>query len=298
MCHDRVAHVNVTSEPLPPPPPGSDSRFVTLCFFALRTHGRAQWAAHGSCSATQAATTALVVATLAAVDRWALATVLHHSSGKVHAAGTEDLRESGRHLCLRLPGGSGVTAPCGTAQGKLLSWWCRRCVAPTALTAPVSHLLTENLKLQMEEEKERRQESTRHACKNSIVEFSLTCRSLTPNLEHGGSGPATSPCRRGARRRPAPGCLRQGYWFLLRVIVMLVPRLQVLQAFAAALEAPVFACVFAENWCQESGSLRILPGVLCHPVVGIPVGADFVYVPLVSDSHLSVSAFPEELTNF
>ena len=74
----------------------------------------------------------------------ALATVMHHSSGKVHTANgaprsqklatrAEEeveyephyrrlhLRGSGRHLCLRLLGRSGVTAPCGTPREKLLS---------------------------------------------------------------------------------------------------------------------------------------------------------------------------------
>ena len=36
------------------------------------------------------------------------------------------------------PGRSGVTAPCGTPQGTLLSWWCRRCAATTASTTPPS----------------------------------------------------------------------------------------------------------------------------------------------------------------
>ena len=46
----------------------------------------------------------------------------------------------------------------------------------------------------------------------------------------------------------------------------------------------VFHC--GGQCCQESLSLRVLPGVPCYPVVGISVGADFVYVPLVSGSHL------------
>ena len=68
----------------------------------------------------------------------------------------------------------------------------------------VSFLLAENLKLQKEEERRagsEKRRSTRHTCKNSTVEFTLMCRSLPPNLAHGGSGPTTSPCRRGERKR-------------------------------------------------------------------------------------------------
>ena len=72
----------------------------------------------------------------------------------------------------------------------------------------VSFLLTENLKLQKkkeggggEEAGSEKWRSTRRTRKNSTVEFMLMCRSLLPNLAHGGSGQATSPCRRGERKR-------------------------------------------------------------------------------------------------
>ena len=48
------------------------------------------------------------------------------------------LRGRGRHLCLRLPGRSGVTAPCGPPQGTLLSSWCRHWPVATASTTPLS----------------------------------------------------------------------------------------------------------------------------------------------------------------
>ena len=53
-----------------------------------------------------------------------------------------------------------MTAPCGTPRGTLLSWWCRRCAATTASTAPpLRFLLKQNLSLKKkyeEEEKERK----------------------------------------------------------------------------------------------------------------------------------------------
>ena len=103
--------------------------------------------------------------------RMALAAALHHSAGPVvekvelqqHAAlrgqktGTRagegevhvkydaPRRQNAPHPGERrvrvvslTPGRSGVTAPCGTPRGTLLSWWCRRCAATTASMAPPS----------------------------------------------------------------------------------------------------------------------------------------------------------------
>ena len=70
----------------------------------------------------------------------------------------------------------------------------------------VSFLLAENLKLKKEEgEKERRREGEEAEYEAHMQELDRRAhadlRSLLPNLAHGGSGPATTPYRRGERKR-------------------------------------------------------------------------------------------------
>ena len=134
----------------------------------------------------------------------------------------------------------------------------------------------------------------RRTCKNSTVEFMLICRSLPPNLTHGGSGPATSPCRRGERKRR-----RRKNFLVLLVLAVNVPVLDsdkfqqsklYIQFIDRVLGIPVMraeTCTHSANCAEDRRSCRCCSWTVSPPGIG---GVSSVRHPTLTRSTLSTSS--------